>query len=117
MVTMGPIQECLERAVLIIEMHGWTQGPDWCQGSECLGTATLGAMDLMPESRQRVDGYRVDVWADMLLAEVIAGHPIDGTNADHLGVVVGYNDHPERTKDEAVAMMRKAVEMAKERGL
>lgn len=94
----------LDRARMVIEQVGWTQG---LMRGEDGGVCLLKALTLTAES----DGvdyaesttYVAGTYLD-LMVHVVTGRP---------GWFLGWNDEPDRTRDEVLALVREAAAFAR----
>jgi hypothetical protein len=106
-----------ERAAQIIEDRGWCQSAFVDEfGQVCLAGAIIGAFDLDPKALLFVDD--LDVWTpavreaiDALGLEVMPADPDDADDHDtsYLLDVLGlWNDAVGRSKDDVIALLRRA---------
>lgn len=96
--------DALREAALVLKTRGWIQGRDRNEDGYCLVGALIQArvvhLDLFPEARQEVLDAHSEAYNRLYL---------ELADADYNDSITGWNDAPERTKDEVVELLERVA--------
>lgn len=94
-------KQALAAAADLIEQKGWLQGS---YGSDRIGYCILGAINAVTDSWSSDEGFATDMAACELLDDIL-----ERAHGEGSGTVAIWNDHPGRTKDEVLQLLRHAA--------